>query len=110
MNILLSVPFLVFLPLVISILILSPLVTSNEVILRRFAKSVFGFHFLYTLVMLIFFNPENPYIVNLNLFGMDWIQSIGIKFSLKADAVSMILAVLTSFVFFMASGIKRVGT
>lgn len=103
MDILLSAPFLVFLPLVVSILIISPLFTSNEVILRRFAKSVFGFHFLYTVLMLVFFNPANPYTANISLFGMDWIQSLGIKFSLKVDTVSMILVTLTSFIFLMAS-------
>ena len=103
MNILLSIPFLIFLPLVLSILMLSPLFTSNEVVVRRFAKSAFGFHFLYTLMMLLFFEATNPYATNINLFGMDWIQSLGIKFSLKIDIVSMILVTLTSFVFFMAS-------
>ena len=103
MNILLSIPFLLFMPLVISILLMSPLFTSNEVVVRRFSKSVFGFHFLYTVLMLVFFNSANPYIANINLFGMDWIQSLGIKFALKIDTISMILVVLTSFIFFMAS-------
>jgi NADH-quinone oxidoreductase subunit M len=103
MSILLSLPFLVFLPLVVSILILSPLFTSNEVVLRRFSKGIFGFHFVYVLLMLLFFNPSNPYAVDINLFGMDWIQSMGIKFSLKTDAVSMILVTLTSFIFLMAA-------
>ncbi len=103
MNILLSVPFLVFLPLVMSILILSPLFTTNEVIVRRFSKSVFGFHFLYTLILLLFFNPSNPYSAVISMFGLDWIQSLGIKFSLQIDTVSMILVTLTSFVFLLAS-------
>lgn len=103
MKILLSIPILLFIPLIISMLLLSPLFTSNEVVVRRFSKSIFGIHFLYTLLMLIFFNPMNPYSTNINLFGMDWIQSLGIKFSLKTDAVSMIMVVLTSFVFLMAS-------
>ncbi len=103
MNILLSIPFLVFLPLLMSILILSPLFTSNEVIVRRFSKSVFGFHFLYVLVMLAFFNPATPYAVDINVFGLDWIQSLGVKFALRVDTISMILVTLTSFVFFLAS-------
>ena len=91
MNILLSVPFLVFLPLVVSILIISPLFTSNEVVLRRFAKSVFGLHFLYTVLMLVFFNPANPYFVNISLFGMDWIQSLGIKFGFKTNIYNAVI-------------------
>ncbi len=103
MSILLSLPFLVFFPMVISLLVLSPLFTSNEVVLRRFSKGVFGFHFLYTVLMLVFFNSSTPYAVSINLFGMDWIQSMGIKFSLRTDAVSIILVTLTSFIFFMAA-------
>ena len=103
MDILLSIPFLIFMPLVVSIVLLSPLFTSNEVTIRRFSKSIFGFHFLYAVLMLVFFNPSNPYSVNLNFFGADWIQTLGIKFALKIDAISIILVTLTSFVFFMAS-------
>ena len=73
MNILLSIPFLVFLPLVVSMLVLSPLFTSNEVVVRRFAKGVFGFHFLYSILMLVFFNSSAPYISDIHIFGMDWV-------------------------------------
>ena len=103
MNTFLSIPFLIFMPLVMSILILSPFFTSNEVVVRRFSKSVFGIHFLYTVLLLGFFNPANPYAIDINLFGMGWIQSLGVKFSFKIDAISMILSALTSFVFFIAS-------
>ena len=103
MNIFLSIPFLVFMPLVLSILILSPFFTSNEVVIRRFSKTVFGIHFLYTALLLGFFNPANPYTADINLFGMGWIQSLGVNFSFKIDSVSMILSALTSFVFFIAS-------
>ena len=103
MNILLSIPLLVLLPLVLSIILMSPLFTSNEVTVRRFAKSVFGFQFLYSVLMLIFFSPSNPYIAEIHLLGTDWIQTLGIKFLLKADAISMILVTLTTFVFFIAS-------
>ncbi len=103
MNILLSIPFLISIPLVIFIILLSPLFTSNEIIIRRFSKSVFGLHFLYAFLMLIFFNPANPYTSSISFFGLDWVQSLGIKFSLKIDSISMILVTLTSFIFFMAS-------
>lgn len=45
MDIFLSIPFLIFMPLVVSMLLISPLFTRNEIVVRRFAKSVFGFHF-----------------------------------------------------------------
>ena len=103
MSIFLSIPFLIFMPLVISILILSPLFTKNEIVVRRFAKSVFGFHFLYMILMLACFDSANPYLNEIHFFGQDWIQSLGIKFVFKIDNISMILTTLTSFVFLLAS-------
>lgn len=103
MSIFLSIPFLIFMPLVISILILSPLFTKNEIVVRRFAKSVFSFHFLYMILMLACFDSANPYLNEIHFFGQDWIQSLGIKFVFKIDNISMILTTLTSFVFLLAS-------
>lgn len=103
MNIFLSIPFLIFMPLVISMLLISPLFTRNEIVVRRFAKSVFGLHFLYAVLMLIFFDSANPYVNEIHFFGLDWIQSIGVKFIFKIDNISMILTLLTSFVFLLAS-------
>lgn len=103
MSIFLSIPFLIFMPLVISILILSPLFTKNEIVVRRFAKSVFGFHFLYMILMLACYDSANPYLNEIHFFGQDWIQSLGIKFVFKIDNISMILTTLTSFVFLLAS-------
>jgi len=103
MEIFLSIPFLIFMPMVISFLLISPLFTSNEIMVRRFTKGICAFHFLYSILMLIFFNPSNPYISEINIFGMNWIQSLGIKFSFKIDTISMILVILTSFIFLIAS-------
>lgn len=103
MDIFLSISFLIFMPLVVSVLLISPLFTKNEIVVRRFAKSVFGFHFLYSILMLALFDSANPYVSSIHFFGMDWIQSIGVKFLLKLDNVSIILTVLTSFVFLIAS-------
>ena len=98
-----SIPFLIFLPMLMSFLIMSPLFTNNEISIRRFVKSFCGIHFLYTVFMLALFNHDNPYVSQISFFGTDWIQSLGIKFSFKIDAVSMILTTLTSFVFLIAS-------
>ncbi|DAB10683.1 TPA: hypothetical protein CPT91_09230 [Candidatus Gastranaerophilales bacterium HUM_16] len=103
MDIFLSIPFLIFMPLVVSMLLISPLFTRNEIVVRRFAKSVFGFHFLYAVLMLIFFDSANPYVSQIHFYGLDWIQSIGVKFIFKLDNISMILTLLTSFVFLLAS-------
>ena len=103
MEMFLSIPFLIFMPMVASFFIMSPLFTNNEISIRRFAKSVCGFHFLYVILMLIFFSASNPYEAQIHFFGLDWIQSIGVKFSFRIDAIGMILTALTSFVFLLAS-------
>ena len=103
MEMFLSIPFLIFMPLVISLLVMSPLFTRNEIVIRRFVKGVCVFHFLYAILMLACFDPANPYVSEIHFFGLDWIQSLGVKFVFKIDAVSMILTVLTSFVFLLAS-------
>ncbi len=103
MEMFLSIPFLIFMPLVISLLIMSPLFTRNEIVIRRFVKGVCVFHFLYAILMLACFDPANPYVSEIHFFGLDWIQSLGVKFVFKIDAISMILTVLTSFVFLLAS-------
>ena len=108
MDLLLSIPFLIFLPMLASFFIMSPLFTNNEIATRRFAKSVCAFHFLYSVFMLIFFDTANVYVSKLNFFGLDWIQSLGVTFSLKLDGISMILAVLTSFIFLMAATASKI--
>ena len=103
MSIFLSVPFLIFMPLLVSMLLISPFFTRNEIVVRRFSKGVFLFHFLYTLLMLACFDPANSYVSEIHFFGLDWIQSLGVKFIFKIDNIAMILVTLTSFVFLMAS-------
>ena len=99
----LSIPFLIFLPMLASFFIMSPIFTNNERSIRRFAKGVFSFHFAYAILMLVFFSAANPYTSQIHFFGMDWIQSLGIKFSFKIDNISIILTTLTSFIFLIAS-------
>lgn len=103
MEIFLSIPFLIFAPMMISFLLLSPLFTNNEITIRRFTKGFCTFHFLYTVLMLAFFNPSSPYISEIHFFGLDWIQSLGVKFIFKIDTISMILCTLTSFVFLISA-------
>lgn len=103
MNIFLSIPFLIFMPLVMSLFVISPLFTKNEIVVRRFTKGVCLFHFLYSVLMLACFDSANPYVSEIHFFGLDWVQSIGVKFIFQLDAVSMILTVLTSFVFLLAA-------
>ena len=53
--------------------------------------------------MLACFDSANPYASEIHFFGLDWVQSIGVKFAFQIDSVSMILTVLTSFVFLLAA-------
>ena len=103
MDMILSIPFLVFIPMLFSVILISPFFTSNEVMVRKFAKGVCAFHLVYTILMLGLFNQSNPYENEISFLGMNWIQSLGIKFSFKIDSVSMILSALTSFVFLLAA-------
>lgn len=103
MNIFLSIPFLIFMPLMVSLFVISPLFTKNEIVVRRFSKGVCLFHFLYSVLMLACFDSANPYTSEIHFFGLDWVQSIGVKFAFQIDSVSMILTVLTSFVFLLAA-------
>ena len=90
-------------PLVVSLFVISPLFTKNEIVVRRFTKGVCLFHFLYSILMLACFDSANPYTSEIHFFGLDWVQSIGVKFAFQIDSVSMILTVLTSFVFLLAA-------
>lgn len=103
MNILVSIPFLVFIPMFASFLIMSPLFTNNEIMVRRFTKSFCGFHLLYSIFLLAMFNPETPFVNLVQLFGLDWIQALGVQFSFKIDGIGMILVILTSFIFFISA-------
>ena len=103
MEQLISIPLIIFLPMLMSFIVMSPLFTNNEIAIRRFTKSFCGFHFLYVILALALFSPANPYLSQIHFFGLDWIQTLGIKFSLKIDSIGIILTVLTSFVFLLAS-------
>ena len=103
MEHLISIPLMIFLPMIISFLIMSPLFTNNEIAIRRFTKGFLGVHLLYMIIALVLFSSSNPYTAQINFFGLDWIQALGIKFSFNVDSISLILMVLTSFVFLLAS-------
>ena len=98
-----SLPILIFLPMLMSFIVISPLFTNNEIAIRRFVKGFCGFHFLYAILAFVLFDSANPYTSQIHFFGLDWIQALGIKFAFKVDIVGMILVALTSFVFLLAS-------
>ncbi len=107
MNNFLTIPFLIFFPMIISFLILSPFFTSNEISVRRFTKGICFINFVYSILMIIFYSTGNPYTSEIHFFGMNWVQSLGIKFSFRADSISVILSALTCFVFLLASSASK---
>lgn len=103
MDNLISIPLLIFLPMLLSFVVLSPLFTNNETTIRRFIKTFCSIHFLYSMLALALYEQSNPYLNQIYFFGLDWIQVLGIKFAFKMDSVSLILTLLTSFIFFLAA-------
>ncbi len=101
----LSLIFLVLSPLIAFGVILSPLFGDNEVFIRRFSKSFAGLHFLYTVLFLAFFDPLNygmSYESEIKFWNVSWLNTLGIKATFAVDALSLLLIVLTSFIFLMA--------
>ena len=99
----LSIPFLIFLPMAASFVLMTPLFTNNEIMIRRFTKTFCMLHFIYAILMVLFYNPSEPYVSNLSLLGTDWIQSMGVKLSFSLDSISIILTTLTSFIFMISA-------
>ena len=104
-NKILSLSFLVFMPLIPMLLILSPIFPRSAVIVRRFAKWFAGVHFIYSYLFILFFNPNLlslSFKNNLLLFNTSWIKTMGISAYFALDGFSLILCVLTTFIFFIA--------
>lgn len=101
----LSLIFLVISPLVIMMLLLSPFCPNNPVIIRRFSKGFASLHFLYSLCFLIFFNPNllsSSFSQELVIFKSGWLKILGGSATFGVDGLSLLLCVLTSFVFFIS--------
>jgi len=99
---LLSIPFCIFIPMFSSFFILSPLFTNNRIFIRRFSKVFCLFHFLYSFLLLIFFNSQTPYSSEIKFFGAEWIKTLGITFFFQTDTINILLITLTSFIFLIA--------
>jgi len=77
----------------------------NEVRIRRFSKGFASLHFLYTLMFLVFFNPMQDgisYFKEVKFFGTSWIQPLGLKMAFGLDGISLLMVILTSFIFLLA--------
>lgn len=101
----LSILVLIFSPLVAAGILFSPVFKHNEVRIRRFAKGFASLHFLYTILFLVFFNPlqnEISYYKEITFFGSSWIQPLGLKMAFGLDGISLVMVLLTSFIFLLA--------
>src|SRR5574344_2107433 len=106
MENLLSLPILVFSPLIAIVVLFLPIFSGKGVLIRRFAKGFASLHFLYSLLFLAFFdvnlNNGLAFYKNLKFFGKDWIEIIGVKMNFGIDGLSLLLILLTSFIFLLA--------
>jgi len=101
----LSVIVLIFSPLVAAGLLFAPFFKKNEVRIRRFSKSFASLHFLYSLLFILFFNPLQDgisYYKEIKFFGSSWIEPLGLKMAFGLDGISLLMVVLTSFIFLLA--------
>lgn len=105
----LSIIVLIFSPLIAASVLFSPIFKNNEVRIRRFSKGFASLHFLYTLLFLVFFNPlkgglfgDISYYKEITFFGSSWIQPLGLKMAFGMDGISLLMVILTSFVFLLA--------
>ncbi len=101
----LSIIVLIFSPLIAAALLFSSFFKHNEVRIRRFSKGFASLHFLYTILFLVFFNPLKDgisYYKEITFFGSDWIQPLGLKMAFGLDGLSLLMVILTSFIFLLA--------
>lgn len=101
----LSIITLIFSPIIAAISLYTPYFKKNEVRIRRFSKGFASIHFLYTLIFLALFNSQNTdvsYYKEITFFGSSWIKPLGIKMAFGMDGISILMVVLTSFIFLLA--------
>lgn len=100
-----SVIVLIFSPLVAAALLYSPYFKKNEVRIRRFSKGFASLHLLYSLMFLALFNPLNTnisFFKEITFFGSSWVKPLGFKMAFGLDGISVLMVVLTSFIFLLA--------
>ncbi len=99
-----SLLILIFSPLLIAFFMLLPILPSQEVLIRRFAKTFAAVHFLYTLLFLVFFDNTKvlPFEENIKFFGTDWITRLGVSLNFAIDGISLLMVILTSLIILLA--------
>ena len=101
----LSIILLIFSPILAAGALFLPNFRNNEVLIRRFSKGFASLHFLYSLMFLVFFNPlqrDLSYTKEITFGGINWIEPLGIKIAFGMDSISLLMVILTSFIFLLA--------
>ncbi len=102
----LSLNILIFAPLIVAGIILSPLFPNDKIIVRRFAKGFSGILFIYSILFLLFFDPYNTdyqFKENIKFFSdTNWIEPLGISLGFGLDGISIMLVVLATFLVMLA--------
>lgn len=110
MNIL-SLIWLIFLPFIIAIIIMLPVFPNNKVIVRRFAKWFAGFHFIYALLFLNFFDSATfgmSFEKELTFLGISWLKSLGISAKFAVDGISLLFVILTTFIVLISLVLSKI--
>lgn len=101
----LSIIALIFSPLLAGLTLFTPFFRDNEVRIRRFSKGFAGLHFLYTLCFIAVFNPLKEgvsFYHEITFWGESWVNILGLKMDFAMDGLSLLMVVLTSFIFLLA--------
>lgn len=100
---LLSLKLLILSPILAAIVIMSPIFGTNQIYIRRFAKTFATFHFLYSLLFVAFCNfGEGSYYDELTVLGEGWLSKLGVSAAFGVGGFSVLLVSLTSFIFLMS--------
>jgi len=108
---LLSPFILVLLPIFAGLLILAPFFPDNAIKIRRYAKGFCIFHLIYSVLFLLFLNPEGttfgfleklPFDIIPALNLLDQSQNSYISVSFGLDNLSALMCVFTSFIILLA--------
>jgi NADH-quinone oxidoreductase subunit M len=107
----LSLTILVLSPLIAALIVACPLFLKDESKIRKFSIGYGLTLFLYSIAFLFSFDPNKnglQFVETLKFpAGTNWIQQLGISFSLGVDGISIVLVILTTFLVLLALIISK---
>jgi len=99
----LSLNILIFAPVIAALIIASPMFGTNQIYIRRFSKTFATLHFLYSLLFVLFYNQgTGTFYDEITVSGAGWLSKLGVNAAFGADGFTILLCVLTSFIFLMS--------